>query len=137
MNTQKTWGFTLIELMVVITIITILSAIGLAAFAGARANARDASRIADLEQMSLALEVHRQANGEYPASLSSLVPDLLEEMPLDPRTGDSYNYDTSISCDGTNRTILYADLEGDSKATEKCGFSLADQKYVVIVGPAR
>lgn len=39
-----------------------------------------------------ALELHRRANGEYPASLESLAPKYLPKLPVDPMTGRSFRY---------------------------------------------
>ena len=49
-------GFTLIELMVVITIMAILSAIGYSVYSGVQKQARDASRRSDLNAISAAYE---------------------------------------------------------------------------------
>ncbi len=70
-NNQK--GFTLIELLVVIAIIGLLASVVLLALNSARAKSRDAKRVADVRQLSSALELfYNDANG-YPASLASLV----------------------------------------------------------------
>ena len=61
-------GFTLIELLVVISIIGLLSSIVLTSVNSARAKARDARRIADLNQIRTALEFYFDANGFYPQS---------------------------------------------------------------------
>lgn len=62
-------GFTLIELMVVVTIIAFLSVIGVAAFTNAQKQARDGRRKADIEAISTALEANfgKTKTGEYPA----------------------------------------------------------------------
>lgn len=51
-------GFTLIELMVVITITAILVATGYSAYSGSQKSARDARRKADIQAISSVLEQH-------------------------------------------------------------------------------
>jgi type II secretion system protein G len=62
-------GFTLIELLVVISIIGLLASVVLASLNTARAKARDARRISDMKQISLALELYYDANGSYPSEV--------------------------------------------------------------------
>jgi prepilin-type N-terminal cleavage/methylation domain-containing protein len=50
-------GFTLIELLVVIAIISLLSSVVFASLNSARAKARDAKRVSDLQQIRYALEL--------------------------------------------------------------------------------
>ncbi len=61
-------GFSLIELIVVITIITTLIGGSALSYGRFQANARDARRRSDLEQIRAALELFRnnQINGNYP-----------------------------------------------------------------------
>ncbi len=63
---KKQNGFTLIELLVVISIIGLLSSMVMVALNNARIKARDAKRIADLNQLSKALEIYMDNHGSYP-----------------------------------------------------------------------
>lgn len=59
-------GFTLIELMVVVAIIGLLSSIAVVALNNARAEARDAKRLADMDAIQNALELYYNDYGVYP-----------------------------------------------------------------------
>ncbi|OGE79280.1 MAG: hypothetical protein A2751_04795 [Candidatus Doudnabacteria bacterium RIFCSPHIGHO2_01_FULL_46_14] len=59
-------GFTLIELLVVISVIGLLASVILVALNSVRAKARDTKRIADLRQISTALELFYDNYGRYP-----------------------------------------------------------------------
>lgn len=63
-------GFTLVELLVVISIISLLSSVIFASLNSARAKARDAKRLADLNQIYLALQQYFDANGYLPTNAS-------------------------------------------------------------------
>lgn len=65
-------GFTLIELMVVITIIGLLASTVLASLADSRGAARDAVRIQAVKELQKALELYRTANaGKYKCATGS------------------------------------------------------------------
>lgn len=59
-------GFTLVEMLVVITIVAIVASIVLVSVNSAREKSRDVRRKADLKQIRLALEAYRSVNGRYP-----------------------------------------------------------------------
>jgi len=68
---MKQRGFTLIEILVVITIIGILSSVVLVGLNTARKQGRDTRRVADLRQVQNGLELYFQKNGTYPTGISS------------------------------------------------------------------
>ncbi len=101
-------GFTLVELLVVIAIIGILASVILVSLNSARERARDARRVADLRQVTLALENYYEDNNQaYPAALSSLT-GYIATVPNDPQSGSAYSY---ARCTGNETYILGATLE--------------------------
>ena len=59
-------GFTIIELLVVVTIIVVLAAITIVVYRGSQARARDAQRKTDIVNITKALELYYADNGSYP-----------------------------------------------------------------------
>lgn len=59
-------GFTLIEILVVSTIVVVISAIGLVSYSGAQVSARDAQRKQDLDNTRTILLLYRSENGQFP-----------------------------------------------------------------------
>lgn len=90
-------GFTLVELLVVISIIGILSAVVYANFGDARKVSRDEIRKTDLKNLQLAVELYRAQTGAYPAALTNLVPDYIQSLPKDPLDAGDYSYATAAS----------------------------------------
>jgi prepilin-type N-terminal cleavage/methylation domain-containing protein len=89
-------GFTLVELLVVIAIISILATLLLLQLGVARAKARDAKRIADVNQVRSALEMYYDDNASYLATnvMTGLSPTYLVNVPNDPLavcTAGTYN----------------------------------------------
>ncbi|MFH1047880.1 MAG: carboxypeptidase regulatory-like domain-containing protein [Patescibacteria group bacterium] len=60
-------GFTLLELLVVITIIGLLSSIGYVSYQAVKVSARDAKRVSDAKQVQTALELFFEFNTSYPS----------------------------------------------------------------------
>lgn len=67
-STLRNRAFTLIELLIVITIIGILAVALIPRLTGGPARARDAQRMSDLQQIATALEFYADDVGGYPAS---------------------------------------------------------------------
>ena len=66
MKRNKSKGFTLIELMVVISIISLLSSVVLASIKAAREKALLAKAVGEMKSLVNAVELYRSANGTYP-----------------------------------------------------------------------
>ncbi len=91
-------GFTLIELMIVMAIILILTAIAVPAYQGAVRAAREAVLKEDLQTMRRAIDSYTADKQKAPQSLDDLVDQgYLREIPQDPMTHsrDTWVTDTS------------------------------------------
>lgn len=59
-------GFTIVEIIVVITVIAILASIGMVSYSGTQVRARDGERVADTDTMAAGLETYYEKFGKYP-----------------------------------------------------------------------
>ena len=67
---KKNGGFTLIEMLVVLTIIGIIFTIVITSLSHARIKSRDQKRVADMQHILVALELYKEKNGAYPGLCS-------------------------------------------------------------------
>jgi len=82
-------GFTLLELMIVISIIIILAAITLPQFQKTITHTREAVLRDDLHKMRSLIDQYAADKGKLPQSLEELVSDgYMREVPVDPITGE-------------------------------------------------
>ncbi len=111
-------GFSLIELMVVISIIAILMALGSVSFTTAQKKARDAARRTDMKAMQDAFEQFFSVNGTYDICANMAVaPFSPQGLPTDPKPGwDAYDFDCS-----TNDYALCAHLENETGNADAVG----------------
>ena len=97
-KTKGEKGFTFIELLVVLTIIGVITAVGLVTYSRAQQKARNSRREADLKQIQAAIEMYHAEEGSYPGSIYPSIVGLtsgevfLGNTPTDPLTGDPYSY---------------------------------------------
>jgi len=88
---KKKRGFTLVELMVVMSIISLLSSIVLVSINSTKAKARDAARVSDMKTIQNSIEIFKSGGqlpwgyGSINSALSGiLVPTYLPSIPVDP-----------------------------------------------------
>jgi prepilin-type N-terminal cleavage/methylation domain-containing protein len=136
---KGTKGFSLIELMVVISIIIILIGITMASIMEARKKSRDERRVSDVANIALTMTLYKEKNRDYPSYPSgielgkggALDDDLLllnGNTYLDPLSGDSsdysYWYYSNFLCNGERVNVVLAktvERSGTSNYDEVCG----------------
>lgn len=116
-------GFTLVELLVVITIIALLTTMGLVIYQNSVRKGRDGRRQTDLEQIRSALELYRSDIGWYPAALSTLTPptnSYIQAIPTDPKS-NTYKYAPAAGASPVTYSLC-AHLEASTDTTSQfCG----------------
>ena len=91
-------GWTLIELTVVMSLLSILAAIALVGYRSAITRSREAVLKEDLFRMREAIDQHYADKGEYPVALDSLVTDgYLRNIPVDPFTNSTATWLTVLA----------------------------------------
>lgn len=97
-------GFTLVELMVVISLIGMMSTIVLASLSTARAKSRDTQRTLAIKQVQNALEIYFSTNDQYPSSgdvafpgvlTVALTPAYISAIPVNSNASNPYRYFTN------------------------------------------
>lgn len=117
---ERQRGFTLIEMMVVVSIIAILAALLIPNFSRARAQAQSATCISNLKTIGTALELYYTDHQYYPtattqaidkqylSSASSPLNGYLAQVPQDPASGGVGSYEFSTqSTSGNNGVAGY------------------------------
>lgn len=95
---KKQQGFTLIELMIVMVIITVLVGIGMAVYGNSVRSAREATLREDLFRMREAIDQYHADKNKYPASLEALVADkYIRKVPEDPITKSTDTWQTTTA----------------------------------------
>ena len=131
-------SFTLIEILVVATIIALLAAGAAVSYSQINKQSRDAKRKADLEQIRAALEMYRSNNNVYPTitincSSSGGITDAngityLSSIPKDPKCNTYTYYYSTTSSDYT--LGAYLETGGTS-----CGVNCGEVNCNYCVGP--
>jgi general secretion pathway protein G len=123
-------GWTLIELLTVISIILILAAMALVGYRNSITSAREAVLKEDLFRMRDAIDQYYADKAEYPASLDELVStQYLREVPLDPFTRSRDTWQTILAEPDPNNptaTVGIYDVKSGSDGTALDGTKYAE-----------
>jgi general secretion pathway protein G len=100
-------GFTLIELMIVMSLIVILASIGLAVYTNSVTRAKESVLKEDLFRMRDAIDQYYSDKAKYPSSLQDLVSEkYLRSIPVDPFTNSADTWrEVPAEPDPTNPTV--------------------------------
>lgn len=137
-------AFSLVEILVVVTIIALLASIAAVSYAQFIKQSRDARRKADIEQIRAAMELYRNFNGAYPTpgmvfgtdSITDATSTYMSKIPNDPMSsGPSANtyYYTSAGPYQDYTLCSYLEGGGGSVSSDDCGASSLKCNY--CMGP--
>ena len=92
---QRDGGWTLVELLIVITLIMILASLALTQYRNSITSTKEAAMKSDLFLMRDAIDQYYADKGKYPESLDALVTDnYLRKIPEDPVTHSTESWQT-------------------------------------------
>ncbi len=117
MKIKRYLGFTLLEVLVVVSIIGVVIGLASVSYSTSQKKARDTKRQSDLKAIQSAFEqYYSSCDYVYPASFPAVGTSLsdcdsnvlIQSMPGDPKTGAAY---TCSSCSATGYTITASGAE--------------------------
>ena len=124
-------GWTLIELMVVISLIMILASMSLVQYRNTVQHAKEATLGSQLYIMRDAIEQYAADKGNYPDALQTLVSEqYIRAIPVDPFTNAADTW-TTVAADpeprSTSASSGICDIHSGADGTAKDGIRLADK----------
>lgn len=132
-------GFTLVEILIAITLISLLSSMAIASYQNSRRNARNAKRRGDMVALQQAIEQYYvDNNGLYPTDCDEIVNQgyIRGQIPKDPAPGSVGGGYTGYTGTGSCTDAAYcfcAQLENSigNAADGACDFSSAGAWFCV------
>jgi general secretion pathway protein G len=128
--TRSDGGFTMIELLVVMFLISVLAAMGMAQYRNSVTYSRESVLKEDLFRMRDAIDQYYADKGQYPSTLDALVSDgYVRKIPDDPFTHSSTSWQTIPAEPDPNNPTAEAgvyDVKSGSDATAIDGTRYAD-----------
>lgn len=140
-NRKRTRGFTLLELIIVVTIIGLLLAIFVSYLGQAREKSRDTARYKQALEILNALELYYTSYGRYPAgsgvtpvpvaAIGSDIQAYLSSVPSDPTYAQAEGYHYCVSTDQRSIALLI-NTENDAGASGSnfCAISRGPKAYL-------
>lgn len=122
-------GFTLLELLVVISIIAILIGLASVSYTTAQRKGRNSKRRGDMQSVSKAFEQYYALNQAYTNNCSTMATGSIPQgLPSDPKNAAPYTY--SFSCPDTVSYCICANLETETgnSINSACNFTGAGTK---------
>jgi prepilin-type N-terminal cleavage/methylation domain-containing protein len=99
-------GFTLIELMVAITIIAIMASVAIVGLPSVSKKGQDTQRLAGFRELELAIAGYKNINGKYPDAgtpgvnyIVGLTPGYMQRLPQDTSQGGGNGFVYAVSAD--------------------------------------
>ncbi len=147
-NRHSRRGFTLVELLVAISIVAIISAVGYINYSTAQVNARDSRRKQDLRSIQVALELYKQSSSSktYPATtgdccitgallsssdnpwIPALTTAYINSMPKDPKDNEGN------PLTGTDLVLGYSYWSGTGLTGGNCPSTTQGQYFILTAG---
>jgi general secretion pathway protein G len=123
-------GFTMIELLVVVSLIVILATMGMTQYRQSVIHAREATLKEDLFRLRDAIDQYYADKGQYPSTLDALVSDgYVRKLPEDPFTKNNTSWQTVPAEPDPNNPVAEPgvyDVKSGSDATALDGTQYAE-----------
>ncbi len=112
-------GFTLIEVLIVVTLVVILASIGMSTYTNSVNRTREAVLKEDLFRMRDAIDQFYADRNQYPQSLQDLVSEgYLREIPKDPMTNSAETWNVEQSENDANNPAAAAGIKDVRSGSE-------------------